>query len=396
MRPRATTTTTMIMCGGLALGCGDDPADPGSSQLAIDTGRPPALVAFRHEASAEWQILSGADPAASTFEVTADGPYRVVIACESAYHWAAVDLAQYARTPADEATLEHRCPSAAYPFRVRGQVVHPGQVSVGDDYLAHTDPTWSFELMAAAGRFDVVMTSGDFNLGFDRIAIRRDVELAADAQLGSIDLAQLTSHAMVPTTFSATNLDGETKSSRVLLHTGGTVAFLQDSRIDQEAMWRTRLAPEAALSPSDRQTVELTAIEVSGERTKRRRSISRDLRAGAPTQVTLPDPVGPVTFEVVGDRVTATWSMLPAHDEVSLRCESAVANGMQRWTHATTLSRAFLQATGATSIVLELAGIPGVKPEWRHDPALDQLRAFAASQGTATERTSSGVTQTLP
>jgi hypothetical protein len=129
--------------------------------------------------------------------------------------------------------------------------------------------------------------------------------------------------------------------------------------------WTTRLAPESVLRTPDRQTAMFLAsrLNVGPKLQNYYRFVERDVRVGDPTAVALPEPLGPVTFEKVEDRLTATGSTLPEHDELSLVWGSITMSG--RKDHAIALSRHFLDATGAASISLELRDIPGFKDEWR-------------------------------
>jgi hypothetical protein len=371
-------------------GCGDD---PGGSRVTILTGQPPALVAFREEASTEWQTL--ATSGKSTFEVAATGPYRVVVACESVGDWAELWITQYARTPADEPRIEHDCTSIGGPFVAHGQMVQPGDVSLGNFGYGSTDANWSFDIPAAAGSFDLVTLFGNSTLGFDRLGIRRDVQIAGNTQLGSIDLAHETTEALVATPFAAANLQpNEALSAATLLFAGNTIALLQRSFPQNRPEWNTKLAPETMLRATDHQNVRLYAYEVSsGTAVQRRyRGVSRDVHVGDPTSMALPEPLGPVTFAATTHRLAATWSALPEHDDLWL--ERTSSSDGSRNTHEITLSRAFVDATGATSATLDFSDVPGFKREWRHEPTLTQSYLFIASRGaTIYDRVYAGVTE---
>jgi hypothetical protein len=241
------------------------------------------------------------------------------------------------------------------------------------------------------------MLFGDFTIGFDRLAIRRDVQIAGDTQLGPVDLAKESTQSLVLTPFTAANLQpNELLSSSTLLFAGHTVASLQNSFLQRQSSWDTKLAPESMLRATDHQNVRLDAAETSsGTILQRRyRSVSRDVHVGDPTSVTLPEPLGPVTFEMTTDRLAATWSALPEHDDLWLVRTSFLA---ESWiSHEITLSRAFVEATGATSATLDFSDVPGFKSEWRHDPTLQQSRWFSASRGASFHnRVYAGVSESI-
>jgi hypothetical protein len=358
-------------------GCADD---PGGARVMIQTGQPPALVAFRDEASTEWQTLDISGT--STFEVAATGPYRVVVACESVGDWPELWITQYARTPADEPRIEHDCTSIRGPFVARGQMVQPGDVSLGNFGFAGTASNWSFEIPAAAGSFDLVTLFGNATIGFDRIGIRRDVQVAGNMQLGSIDLAKESTQALVATPFTAPNLQpDESLSAATLLFAGNTIALLHRTFPQNRSEWTTKLAPDTMLRATDRQNVRIYALEASSGAVgqSRSRGVSRDVHVGDPTSIALPEPLGPVTFVATTNRLAATWSTVPEHDDLWLE-RTSFLDGSRNFQEIT-LSRAFVDATGATSVTLDFSDVPGFKREWRHEPTLTQSYSFTASRG---------------
>jgi hypothetical protein len=354
--------------------------------ITVETGNSPALVAYLEEGTAQWQSLVAGEDGKLTF--TASGPYRVVIVCEAASGGqASVEVKQYARTPEDGASLEHDCAGGDRPFHLRGQVSLPGVAYFGDLHRAGADPDWQLDIPAARGTYDLVMRAGE------RIAIRRDIEIAADKDLGSIDLAPASTEALVPMTFTVSNAQqGELISASTRLDTGSTVAILQDA-MSGSGGWATKLAPESVLQTTDRQTAILSAavLAATPEAQNRYRTLQRDVRVGASTSAALPEPLGPVTFEVASDRLTAKWSTLPEHDEVALRWHSITMAGTKD--HVVAVSRSFLEATEATSAALELSNIPGFKPEWRHAPASQQTHELTASRSREGEKALSQVNE---
>lgn len=356
--------------------------DPAPTAITVETDEPPALVAFREDGSTAWRTAPV--DAKHTFSFEATGPYHVVVACEN--REGLVHVAQYARTLDDAAALSHSCDSADDPFMVRGTVVQSGEVGLGNSSMAGEGPDWPFELPAGAGAVELVMRSSH------EIAIRRDLQVAADMQLGSIDLAQVGLAALVPTTFTAANAGAaEIRSSLVLLDTGATVTFLSLG-----AGWSRDLAPESVLRPGDEQLVLLSASEPPSAATPQRRSRSttRALRVGGPTEIALPAPLSGVQLESTAEKLSATWGELPTHDAVVISRNAYAAAGPESWAHELSLSRSFLEATGASSATLDFSGVPGFKAAWRPAAGLEETRRITALRGAVDgEREQSSVSE---
>jgi hypothetical protein len=361
----------------LAAGCGDE-AEPPAVTVAIETGQPPALIAFRDDADAEWHALP--IDGGSSFQIEPAGPYRVVIVCEAA---SALEIKEYARVVEDGASIEHACAGATQPFHLRGRMAQPGVAYFGAASRGGGAPAWDFDFPATPGMFDLVMRSAD------RIAIRRDVAIERDAQLGAMDLDQEGAAQLIATPFTVQGVRaGELISTGTRLDTGSTAAVLQDAMSGAGA-WTAKLAPESMLRATDRQTAVLMATELasgpSGQ--NRYRIVQRDVRVGDQTAVTLPPPMGPVTFAASADALVATWQELPEHDEISLERYGISWSGTR--SHELTLSRSFMEATmaasGAASATLDVSDIPGFKSEWRQDPVAQQAFVLTARRGSSPE-----------
>lgn len=330
----------------------------------MQTEEPPALLAFREEGSTKWQSVAVAGR--STFTITAAGPYRVVVTCENL--GGVIQVIQYARTLDDEPLIKLVCNTTPGSFTVRGTMMQPGKISLGYDTRSGTDPNWGFELPSSPGSFDLVMLSEDA-----RIAIRRDVQITSDQQLGVLDLALEAPQMRVPIAFTATNLlPTESRSSQVILEAGGTLASLHYG-----PGWDFDLAPRSVLQPTDHQTVIINASEPpsTANPVSRTRSVVRDFGVGDSTTVTLLEPLDMIAFENSPDRLVATWSALPEYDALILT-RSSYASPTRSWSHSITLTRAFVEATGATSATLDLSDIPSFKSQWRQDPSLAQEHQF--------------------
>lgn len=353
----------------LAVGC-----DPSGEVVTIRTTEPPALIAYRDESSATWKLLEPVEE--GTYEVRPGGLYRVAVACENRGGIDSVVITEHARTPDDEPLIEHPCRSNPEPFVVRGTMLQEGGIGLGNRFSSTASTSWSFEYAAAARTYDLVMLGGDFAMGFDRVAIRRDLAITGNLELGTIDLAQEGAQDVTRAAFTASNLrPGETTSSTTVFRTGSSFAVLQGTG------WAVRLVPEGLLRVTDQQNIQLTARELDGTIT-RSRAIRRDFRAGDPTAIMLPEPLGTVAFEMTADRLDATWSVLPEHDRVELVRSSFTINPLRSTTHRLVLTPSFSDAKGTAKGTLELGGLPGFKTEWRLDPAVPQTRSLLAHRGT--------------
>ena len=407
---------TLVACVGM--GCGttdreppDDPDQPGNPDQPGDPGDPqgpaptivtiqtrrPALVAFREETSTAWRPLD--ITGATSFEIAVTGPYRVAIACEADTSDAFVVVTQYAQTPADGLVIEHDCgASRDGSFVATGQMLQPGEVFLGGFGQGDSAAPWTFELPVAAGTDDLVMLFGDF-ARFDRIAIRRGVEITGDVDFGALDAEQEHAEALVPVSFTADNRDpDEVLSQDSWFNSGTTQAFLDFSPFS-DPTWDTVLVPESLLRATDVQRVSLSAsLETTVGDISRtvRRTIGRAVRIGDPTRVTLPERLGPVTFERTDDRLAATWSSVPEHASMSMWRESFSDDFSQIWVHEILLSPAFVAAVGTHNAVLDFSDVPGFKPAWRIDPRNLQTYGLQASSGsTAGELTSTDVTEQI-
>jgi hypothetical protein len=372
---------SLVLLAPLAAGC-DEPAPP----ITIQTGNPPALVAYLEEGMAGWEPLVAAE--GGGFELEASGPYRVVIVCEgSGGGRPSIEVKQYARTPEDGRSIEHACARAEHPFHLRGRVAQSAVAYFGGFSRAGFISDWELDLPVAPGSADLVM------LASGRIGIQRDIEITGDTQLGAIDVSPTGTEALVPISFTVSNpRQGELISASTRLETGSTVAMIQ-SAMSGSGGWSTTLAPERMLRETDRQTAILSAAQLGSSPAAQNhyRTLERDVRVGDPTAAALPEPLGPVTFAIEGVRLTATWSALPEHDELALRWHSITMQETKD--HVISLSRTFLDATGATSASLELRDIPGFKDEWRHAPGSQQAHELTASRTGGGEKALSQVNE---
>jgi hypothetical protein len=313
------------------------------------------------------------------------GPYRVLVVCEQPSSLAGFPdtvATEYARTPADAHVIDNPC--GAGTFTLQGEMSESGAVAFGDSSTGDAD-AWQFKLPASPGTFDLVMLFGDlFGAGVDRVAIRRDVEVTGDIDLGPIRAEQ--EHAQVLNRVAFTSSDLETSerlSHQMMLRTHNTSVSVGSPFSGSD--WEVTLAPDSILVPTDRQAVTLTASKDrrDGPDTYYR-SITVDVKPGTPTSVTLPEHLAHVTFDATADRLTATLQLLPDHSELWLTRRSLVHHSysvgdtvsvaLTALYHQLVMSAAFSAAAGTTGAVLDFHDVPGFQPAWQHDPTAPQNR----------------------
>jgi hypothetical protein len=136
------------------------------------------------------------------------------------------------------------------------------------------------------------------------------------------------------------------------------------------------------LRATDRQVIDLRAsVFINGVNLHRR--VRREVHGGGPETLTLPEPLGQVTFVLTGDQLVATASSLPDHDQIFLSRQSDVTGGGLN-AHAIVVSRSFREALRTPTIILDLSDVPDFQPSWRIDLA-SQRFLFTAIRGLPTD-----------
>jgi hypothetical protein len=379
---------------GLASACSGSTNVAAASEgliVTVTTGSPPALVAFRDDLSTDWTGLPV--KGATTFDLTTHGTYQVALACSSGDQDPSVTIIVYGRTPDDDPTIESSCGRGA-PFHVRGLMRQAGEVALGGASEGTSVGNWVFDLPAQPGTFDLILLSRTAGVP-SGIAFRRDVAVVNDKDLGVIDVTEEASQPLVPVLYTIANLQpGELATSTVLVTAGNTRTFVSSLGGPPPGL-TAQLAPNSALGPTDSQRVTLSAsITDAATSLSHSRALGRNVQIGNPTSWTLPDPLGPVTFELTDDQLTARWSTLPDHDEIQLVRESILfppgpGSSVKIRLHEMKLSRSFVETTGATSATLDFHAIPGFKSDWRQDPSASQFRELVAIRHVSATETAS-------
>jgi len=388
VRSRATGVAALALAS-LGAGCSgsDDRSAPDGggplpgAVVTVETGVPPTLLAIRDEASLDWRLLTPST--ASRFDIAMpSGPYRIAVVCGAADREGVV-VAEYGRTPEDDATLVSICDPST-PFTVMGTVAQPGTIGFALNGEGSGGTNWFFDFQVSPGTFDLVLLAGDFSAAYDGIAIRRDIAVTGDLDLGVVDLTK-GMQPLVPMRVTGVMVAaGEVLRSLTQLEAGGTFVELGPPVFDQgpgPKEWDATLAPAGVLRATDHQSLSVTASTPSTEGSSSSfRSIRREVHLGDPAEVTLPDPFDPVTFEMSPDRLSATWSKLPDDSDVSLTRAEFSDDFSSNSLYALELSARFIAATATTTATLEVTDLPGFKAAWLQDPTVLQDRDFRATR----------------
>ncbi|HEX8110105.1 MAG TPA: hypothetical protein VF516_20385 [Kofleriaceae bacterium] len=356
--------------------------------VTVETGAAPQLLAVRDATSTGWRGVATAGTTA--FDLVVSGPYEVVVRCAPRFE-GVESVTVYARSPSDPPLLDASCAAPVPPsLTVSGTLVEPGQIALGHTGDFSENPDWSFALQLAPGTYDLVLFQDESFSTPEQIALRRDLKLTGDLDLGTLDVAQEPGHAVVETRFAAPSLlPGEQLSPSLELRTATTTAFLPASLElplgkDVPDAWRVPLVPDAALRPTDRQTVSLAALSTStidGIIHGSLRLAARDIRVGDTAGLTLPEPLAPIAFDMARHRITAAWSSLGNYTDVLLTYLSQGSGNLPGRGYALLLSRNYIEDVGMAGATLDLTGVPGLSEDWQIDPARWALRELDVIQG---------------
>jgi hypothetical protein len=171
------------------------------------------------------------------------------------------------------------------------------------------------------------------------------------------------------------------------------VAYLQNptlvlaADLPVSALDAVKLVPDAALTPSDTQTVEVRASQGAMVR-----SLRRPFRAGGDTRYPLPAAIGNLQWTLAGAQLSASWSSMPELDELSMFAFSGPSTGV-RPLYRLSASADFLSTTGIQQLGFD-TDLPGYKADWKIDFARGYQRSLQATrtQGSAIAVTSTSET----
>jgi len=349
--------------------------------ITLHTSAPPALVAYREDASNQWRRFDATSTTSFALEVS--GPYHAIIACDDQggpqRH---VNIVELARTPED-GSFDQAC-GGARALAVTMKLTERSTVFLGEasTALPSGEP---FQVRAAPGTYDLVALHEDGQFGYDQVAIRHAIKVDANLDLGLFDPFD-GAQPLIAAEFTAENAQpNELLNSSVTLVSGNTVAT------SLESGWIAQLAPEASLAPGGQQIVTLSTLSGAGGYSQRR-TVSRTWRPGLATAVTLPLQMGPANLVNDGPRLVATWSSLPSYDRLEVARDNLTGSFSVH--QSLVLSRAFVEQVGITSATLDPSDVPEFPPAWVISAKTTTIRAFNVIHGDATDFEQSAIGDT--
>ena len=353
-----------LVLATLLAACGDDPKAGSGDPVTITIATAqPDLVMVR-DLDGPWTAAMPTHLGGYVAEVT--GPYLATVVCVTMFETIYYETYQFARTPDDPREIVVDCdPDPARNVVVDGHMVQAGRVNLGIQLQRSETANWDYEFSAAPGKRDLVAFSTD------RVALRRGIEIAAPGPnviAPAIDLAT-EGGALAPSPITIANAQNdESTSGSVRIANPETLAILYDG-----APEAARAAAPDALIASDDQVARVAAVKVAGTQSYTRQVLRHRFAAAAAT-FTLPDALP--TVDLGGDELAATWSALPAYDELVLEATSGIGPDPVLIFEQRTSAR-FVAATASTSTSFDL-DIPGYLPEW----TLNAPRAYRYFEAT--------------
>jgi hypothetical protein len=373
MRSICTFTASLALFHALfACESGEPPtgsdALPRAALIAITTGIPPDLVAFRDGTSGAWQPATPRD--ATTFEAIAHGPYMVTVVCTDS-RGDFVSTWQYGRIPEDE--HEIAVPCASIPpgaHTVTGHVVQPGSVQLATSVASSGNAEWNFSLAVARGTYDLIASTGE------RIAIRRGIVVDGDAAIAPpIDFAQ-EGTALVDGAFTVTNADADEQMfARVTVQNPTTGS--RPARVYLGPLARAKVAPDAVLLETDTQVVTMIGLTTPDVPIGKFRSLQRPFRVGGNAVFAFPKHLVGAEWAVENGDLTARWIALPDFARFDF-----TARTLARF-HELDVSPGFVEVLDERKLTLDTA-VPGYARDWRIDLAGSYDRRLVTFKGSGT------------
>ena len=338
---------------------------PASTTIAITTGRPAVLVAFRDGVNAPWQPATMKTP--TSFEAQVHGPYMVSVVCDDVItnpggSFDSWDTWQTGRT-LDDPHAYAACDVPPTEHAITGHMVQAGRVTLGDSFDTSSTDGWDFTLSAVNGSYDLIATTSN------GIVVQRGIAVGGDLALAQpIDVAQQGT-AFVTSAFSVTNaMPGETVRAAAFLETG-TNSF--PAVLYSGSPTAVTIAPDTALLASDSQTVSLRTSSATPNGTAVR-ALRRQFRAGGDTSYTLPSTVGDPQWTIAGTTAEVSWTLLPVIGDLSEIITGSTSGGTNA-NYQFDMTTNFVAATAPTRALID-TDIPGYQPEWRVDPTMGYFR----------------------
>jgi len=335
----------------LLLACGTTPDDKEPTTIQLTPGSATALVAFRDGTDGAWQPATM--KTATSYEFQVHGPYIVAVACD---YGGVSGVVQIGRTLDESDDLGAMCPKSSGSHKVTGVMAQAGTMVFGKHLEFSTDPDpWEFQFFVDDGAYDLLALTDD------RIEVRRQVAINADQVLAGVDVVQQ-GMPLAQVAFSAANAAaGETLRASVLLGTADSA----QAEIYEGPLAAVKVAPEAVLAATDRQTVSLRATTVAAGTTMGR-AVRRPFRVGGDAAYTLPSPLSGVQWAVESNQLVVSWTSRPDSDYLIASASGSSADGKVFTSNVLDLSAAFLAATKIKRATFA-SDVPGYKPEWLVD-----------------------------
>jgi len=361
----------------LLLAC-DAPAPP--TTIRLTDGGATGLVAFRDPPDAAWQTATRSTP--TSYEIEVHGPYVVAVACD---YDVVPSVTQIGRTLDESHDLGTVCTKPSGSHTVTGQMAQAGTIVFGDHAEVSPDPAWEFQFHVDDGAYDLLAVTDV------RIGVRRKIPVTADLTISpAVDLQQ--GMPLADVAFSAANATaGETLEASVLVGTADSA----QAEVYVGPSTTAKVAPEAALTATDNQTVSLRALTATTNAVTGR-SVRRPFRVGGDTVYKLPAPLSGVQWAVENHQLGVSWTSRPdtAYLVASASVMSGEGPGAVLPRNSLDLSAAFLAATGITRATFA-TDIPGEKPAWLVDLTGAYTRELEFQNVTGGVTTSIWVDETL-
>jgi hypothetical protein len=366
----------------LLLACGGDgnipPDDTGPTTIQLTAGGATALVAFRDGTDGAWQAATMKTP--TSYELQVHGPYIVAVACD---YDGSSSVSQIGRTLDESHDLGTMCPKSSGSHKVTGLMVQAGQMVFGKHFEFSTEPAWEFQFFVDDGAYDLLALTNE------RIEVRRQLAVNADQVVAGVDVEQQ-GMPLAQVAFSAANATaGETLRASVLLGTADSA----QTDVYLGPIAAAKVAPEAVLVATDRQTVSLQATTVSASTTTGR-AVRRPFRVGGDAAYTLPSPLSGVQWAVESNQLVVSWTSRPDEDYLLAFASGTSADGQAFTSNSLDLSAAFLAATKIKRATFA-SDVPGYKPAWLVDLTHDYSRELNFQNVTNSVTTTIWNTETI-
>lgn len=354
----AALSSLMVACGA-GSSAGPGLAGP-ETTIHMTADAAPALVVFRDAADGTWRPATRTS--ATTFDAVVRGTYMITAVCDLGTGGGLKGIwqtYQIGRSLEDPPEIPLGCAGFTAPpvRKLTGTMMQVGRVSAGGASQLSQTPSWSFQLPAYDGPYEL------YAMTPDRIVVRRGVVAGDTLVTPAIDLTT-EGAALEDVSFTVTNLEpGDRAEVSVGIETDETSGIAEYFRGD---ITDAKIAPDSVLVAPDLQTVLIRAIDTQPDTTEYYRGLRRSFHVGGDTSYTLPDRIGAPRWSLDNENLSVTWSSAPDGFPASLDAGGATRDPNRDAYYAVDLSPRYLAETGVTGAATDL-DIPGFQPAWRLD-----------------------------